>query len=103
MVVSLLPFPWLYPCLHGSCHVIKKRMLKRISNFLTPRPPLAAAYQALLTLRTTPTFVIEVVDVLGTWHSHHFAWHTFRPADNTIPLGKTKAICGRDTKIKRSH
>lgn len=78
-------------------------MLKRIFNFLIPRPPIAAAYQALLTLKSTRTFVIEVIDVLRTWHSHHFAWHTFRPADDTIPLRKTEAICARDTKIKRSN
>lgn len=80
--------------------VTTQEILKGISNSMPPRSLIALV---LLTVGTALTFVIEVIDVLRTWHSHHFARHTFWPADNTIPLRKTKAICVRDTNMNSSH
>lgn len=47
------------------------------------------------------TFMIEVIDVVGTGHGHHLTWCPQRPAQDVVPLWQAGAPCAHRDRQKR--
>lgn len=47
------------------------------------------------------TFVIEVINVVGTGHGHHLPWSPQRPAQDVVPLRQAGAPCAHRDRQKK--